>query len=151
MFGRWRGVLQCGAVLPGSRASLSSSSSPSVSIRGAQLETLEIRFKFEQAARKCPSPKHFLKFFFRPATRNFLHFFCAGVTCLFHLLFLFVLSLRSFGFRKSFAHCRCSVEEAGILRTVDAGTSIQLLSDINFVFSASQLFKSAPLWGLGGL
>lgn len=40
MFGRWRGVLQCGgAVLPGSRASLGSSSSPSVSIRGAQLET----------------------------------------------------------------------------------------------------------------
>lgn len=39
MFGRWRGVLQCGPVLPGSRASLGSSSSPSVSIRGAQLET----------------------------------------------------------------------------------------------------------------
>lgn len=67
MFGRWRGVLQCGPVLPGSRASLGSSSSPSVSIRGAPLETLEIRFKFEQAlnfARKCPSPKHFLKLFF---------------------------------------------------------------------------------------
>lgn len=43
------------------------SSSPSVSIPGAQLETLEIRFKFEQAlnfARKWPSPKHFLKLFF---------------------------------------------------------------------------------------
>lgn len=64
MFGSWCGILQCGAVLPGSGALMSSSWYPSVLIGGAQLESLEIQFKFEQAlnfATEYSSSKHFLK------------------------------------------------------------------------------------------